>query len=691
MATSLPADSAFTGASVTEAQYKTAKAQELAYLRGLLGSDGVAATARAQLGIPAPVTSYSNPGGSGDRTGTIAVTASAGLLIAGVASNLVDGSTANGATNSTEFGANLPASGHYLLFDFGIGAQKIIDEATWIQSGAQAHGVWQWQGSDDGVSFTNLGASFTLGGATTQVQTIDNLNSYRYYRLLGVSGNTSINPFLNEITFKIASSPADGLATDPLAYQFPDWFPTSKLISAYFFDDTDGVTVHDRYRLFRPVDNYDIDLTLPTNPNVTRTAQGLKLVAGLIQTPSLPGVAGETILYRTDMGGSSGFLVSGVPGSGNGTMQEFVDPAETISYASAGLSMHRPASVAGGSVARELNRGGWGLLHREHVAATSPIGLGGRHSTTTSRCAAFECNCAFMWHAALTASELDAVYMFVRERAKLRQIYLHSDDTPVQEDTYLVVGESTAEGRSTITSLSAADQAADMRKTLINASTGAADKLGFDKLELGYNQQATQPSIHFGPEFGIAFQRRATFGALGVRARILQRGVGSTVISPSSVNGLSASMSWNPSELVSGGLFWSSFFTTVRALQEMLSEGVGIRNNTINVAFLIGLNDAVSTAYVGNATTYQGYLQSFLDTLTAQLPGITINMHIFRPHTSDPASNATAIADVRTAVDAFAAANANVTSHSTDTYGLEADSVHYDAAGSKAIGIIAHG
>lgn len=50
--TALPEAIAYTGGSVTEAQFKTAKTQEREFLAGLLGVDGTAATAQQTLGVP---------------------------------------------------------------------------------------------------------------------------------------------------------------------------------------------------------------------------------------------------------------------------------------------------------------------------------------------------------------------------------------------------------------------------------------------------------------------------------------------------------------------------------------------------------------------------------------------------------------------------------------------------------------
>ena len=146
-------------------------------------------------GVPVPA--YGNDGGTGDRTGTITVTFS-GTTSTDV-TDLVDG------TQDNEFWwLGQSASGKYLRFDFGVGEEKVITEATWYQSSSPTHGDWKWQGSANASAWTDIGSSFTLGGVE-QVQTelSGNVDGYRYYQLLGVSGTTNFNPYLREIEFKI--------------------------------------------------------------------------------------------------------------------------------------------------------------------------------------------------------------------------------------------------------------------------------------------------------------------------------------------------------------------------------------------------------------------------------------------------------------------------------------------------------
>lgn len=646
-----------------------------------------AATIPAYVGGPA---SYANAGGTGDRTSIIAVSISP-TLTTNTNSNLVDGATGANTTDSVGFSA-VSVAGLFIRFDFGAGASKVIQEARWLQTNTVTHGTWRWQGSDDAAAWVDIGATFTLGGATTQLQTTlaDNTRGFRYYRLLGVSGTANASAWIQEVEFSIHSSLVDGFARrselPDTSFQFPSGFPTSKLVEAYFFDEVNGSIVSG----IRGVAN--IDLTAPTGPNATVTGRSVRLSSGLIQTASLSGVRSQTILYRCDRGGTAGFLISGGANSGTGTQQQGVTVGETHRIAGFGLDPFQPAFRAdtGGSCFA-LNRGGWLVYHREDTAARNSIyGLGGRHSTTTSRCIDFEINCAFFWNDVLTTAELAAVYRYIRQRAARRGIYLHRQDAPHTSDLYMILGESNADGRSVITDLSAADRALALRHTLIAASTGGSGLRELDEFELGFNQQASNPTTQFGPEFGVAAQRRSTYLATrGIPAVIAKCGLGGTRLAPSST-GIAVSTTWNPGELPSGGLFYLAIRHLHETLQELVGRGIGF-NPTVRVGLWIGLNDATSTIYASSAAVYQGYLQSFWDALKAQFPGVTLNLIVYRPHTADPSSNPTAIGNIRTAMADFDTANSDVSVVDTDGLERQPDSVHYNAAASRSMGVTLHG
>ena len=143
---------------------------------------------------------------TGDRTGTIALTFSPNILYDGgtyPGSNLIDGSFVQNASGSTVWN-NVSIAGEYVQFDFGSGVSMLVTEATYYQSDTSNQGTWKWQGSELAISWTDIGSSFTLGGATSQTHTQLNGNTtgYRYYRMLGVSGSTTFNPWVEEIEFK---------------------------------------------------------------------------------------------------------------------------------------------------------------------------------------------------------------------------------------------------------------------------------------------------------------------------------------------------------------------------------------------------------------------------------------------------------------------------------------------------------
>jgi hypothetical protein len=155
----------------------------------------------AGMGASAPSfgpTSYANPQGTGNRTAALVVTEnipSGG----GDVEQMVNGAIVN---NEFFFTGSALNGTQEIRIDFG--TARLIDEFKWYQQNSSTHGTWQWEGSNDGSSWTTLGATFTLGGGTVTTYARANTNGYRYYRLLGVSGSTSGSPYLQEIEFKIS-------------------------------------------------------------------------------------------------------------------------------------------------------------------------------------------------------------------------------------------------------------------------------------------------------------------------------------------------------------------------------------------------------------------------------------------------------------------------------------------------------
>ncbi len=625
-----------------------------------------------QLLIDGAITSFDNVGGVGGRSTLINLSVSQDLIV-GNSLALINGVIENNAS----FVPNTPIANKFISFSFGEISQ-IISKIRWIQGSTATHGLWKIQASNDNTVWGDVSADFTLGGSTTQIISLNPIPAgYFHYRIIGVSGNASGNPYINEIEFKIGA----GTLTKEVS-KIPSAL-NSKLVEAYFFKESDSTKIVG-------VQGSEIDLETPTNPNYTKTAKGIKILNGLVQTPLLAGVRAVTILYKSKANALGGFLISGGYVSGTGTMEENIAGGEINKMYGAGLGWHnilsRSDSSTGGAV--ENNRGGWALLHRGHTQNYDSVyGLGGRHSTTTSRCSEFEIAMAFFWNAEPSATDLENLSNFVRKEALNSEIYLNSDDCEKKKDLTLILGESTSVARSTLANLSANDLALNLRKTsFVGQTSGGNGATKMAILEMGLNQQ-TDNLADFGPEFGVAFQRRLNSTSLNDQI-VLSLGKGGSRIADSATTG--APVGWNISENESIGLFYKALRQIYFSLREAFTYGIGI-NKKIKIGFWIGLNDATSINYAGSVAVYQSYLQSFYDKFVEVFDGYDVEMVIFRAHPHDPISNASALSNIRQATDNFAAANMLVNSIDTDAYGLEPDGVHYDAAASKAMGITLHG
>lgn len=185
----------------------------------VLTADGLAAfgtNATAAAGGGGSCTpSYSNNGGGTtsanvDRRSLITVSSNITSTSGGnTVQAWVDGSLANnkmfftgGALNGTQ----------YVTFDFLSGNTVLITEASFYQQTSQAQGTWKWRGGPDGSSWTDVSATFSLGGSSTSfspgtIQTITalsgNTSRYRFYQMLGMSGSCSNGPWVYQMTFKI--------------------------------------------------------------------------------------------------------------------------------------------------------------------------------------------------------------------------------------------------------------------------------------------------------------------------------------------------------------------------------------------------------------------------------------------------------------------------------------------------------
>lgn len=146
---------------------------------------------------------YSNLGGTGDRTSIITINNTIPLAGSAVIEKTINGLKTYAAEGSgwLLLAAFTVSNSKYCRFDFG--TEKIINEIKFYGT-TNSQGIWKWQGSHNGIDFTDIGSSFTLDLTMTDISMASNTTAYRYYRLIGVSGVAAGNPYFYEIEFKIA-------------------------------------------------------------------------------------------------------------------------------------------------------------------------------------------------------------------------------------------------------------------------------------------------------------------------------------------------------------------------------------------------------------------------------------------------------------------------------------------------------
>lgn len=165
------------------------------------------------LGIQVPVNvgpvyetpSYSNAGGTGDRTGIIIASTNLTTLDGGDINDMV--AWVDGIYGTQRYWLIETVSGKYCRFHF-LSNAVLITEATFYGGGGSSNnGTWKWQGSHDGSTWTDIGNSFLFSSTTTpqpMTTMAANTSAYEYYQLLGVSGNTDVC-YCVEFEFKIGN------------------------------------------------------------------------------------------------------------------------------------------------------------------------------------------------------------------------------------------------------------------------------------------------------------------------------------------------------------------------------------------------------------------------------------------------------------------------------------------------------
>ena len=166
---------------------------------------------------------YTGTYSAGNRSSIIAVTTNV-IIQGNVITNLVLGGY---QSNSFYFGNDTIGSSEYIRF--ALSAGQVITEFRWYNDEADdpEQGTWQWQGSNDGSSWTDIGSTFaidnrTMVGSAPSYQVVTtmsgNTTSYTWYQMKGVSGNVATTSNHGEITFKTGYTAAVAAVTGKVAH-----------------------------------------------------------------------------------------------------------------------------------------------------------------------------------------------------------------------------------------------------------------------------------------------------------------------------------------------------------------------------------------------------------------------------------------------------------------------------------------
>lgn len=658
-------------------------------------------------GIANATPAYSEPGGQGDRRDAITVSNSDGILqltqfpYLSTSQNLVSGDdgTSDVTNHSVRFAYSAPVAGHWVSFDFGPGARRVITEATWRQNNDGSLGFWRWQGGNDGATWVDIGPSFELGAATTQVQAslANNITPYRFYRLFGVSGSTTAVAHIYEVMFKIGADAFEGIALPPggeigqvvvkagAGDGVASWGQdrtvsqtyAAGLLAEYYFDEGGGTSVSD----IRGPNHGAIDASVG---NASWSAQGVTLTGGA-QFATPPLAAGRTmvLVYRVPLDeGDSQRIVAASNGSLPRvlkTQRATSSDVEALHVGRGGgvISVPRTPTLFNTNVPYALTRGGWQVVFVQFPSNGTPrFGVAGTPGSPSASTAPTQLDLAYaaVYDTTLDDAARSRIYDAARQIMVRRGVFLDWRDCPRTVDAVILAGQSNADGRALIADLSAADQATRFRHAWVTSGNGRLP------MELALGQGHSTSASQFGPEVGAALAQEA---ALSGRLAICKAALGSTWLAPSTVSGVSDTTSWNVAEDLTRGLTHTLLLRRWWEFQaRWLEMGVGPRLRA--VWWMQGENDAGATAQSAN---YQASLQALWDHVKAHAGDDALaQMVVARIRDADPNYNATAVAEVRAAQSAFASVNSDATMIDTDAMSLGADNEHFDAAGMKALG-----
>ncbi|MCF3936660.1 sialate O-acetylesterase [Acuticoccus sp. M5D2P5] len=463
--------------------------------------------------------------------------------------------------------------------------------------------------------------------------------------------------------------PQTGGQADPYAQ-----LHTAGLLAEYRLDEGSGTTVTDR------AGGHDIDLTdTAKNPNLTWTGRGVRTEAGKLETPTITGARTIVFLYRDNALQNAGHVVSGGSSSSDGwygtTVRDFEEH-----WIGQGRGVTKLVVRSGGSSVYPLQTGGWRVGFRELGGPTnSAFAFGGRQNSTSSRCPDYEVAWIGIYDDVLNDAERAAIYGSMRQVAQSRGFYIDVRDCPASADALIMWGQSNIDGRALVGDIASGETSFSTVKIGADGFGGMFDEgPAMADLDIGTNQQATNPALYFGPELGIA---RAHVAAAAGRDLYLSKcAEGGTYMAPTSAD-VPVGKSWSIEETFSAAGVWRDALPhLLRHIAQGLDLGIGLE-----VKALLWMQGDADTEGPATADLWANEFEKLVDTLRVAIGSPTLKIVVARISDRLSPTDPAAFATVRAAQVVGGAGGVIDVVVDTDPFSM-ASVDHLDADGQLALG-----
>lgn len=451
--------------------------------------------------------------------------------------------------------------------------------------------------------------------------------------------------------------------------------PSDGLIADWRFAEGSGTTAFDETGTF------DIDLTVAPSPNVAWAPHGLTTTNGAVQTPSMTGVRTIVQLHRVPRDEVNKFLQAGPVADNQGPFGRSVQIGEK-NWVGQGYGVFPVFARSDGQYAWSMATGGWRLYIREIATnTTGKVTFGSRGAATTNRYTEMKMAWAAVYDKVLSPSERETLYSFARGVATGRGIYIDAEDCPIQVDHLMLMGQSNADGRGYIASLSAGDQARTYAHTKIYlAGLGVGTTKSYSDLVLGSNHNRLAAD-RFGPEIPIANLREDTAGARDLY--ITKVAQGGTYLAPESDANVAAGTTFSTETAVGiNPSFWTGVLANLYyGIADALDDGIGL--DLRGLVWFQGEQDALQSSTADVWEVQMSAIIAQLDTHLGTSDYPVLLARIFET----PPDDATSYATIRAAqVAVVAGLGARGTLIDTDSMS-RGDYVHLNASGLVDFGI----